>query len=814
MAAELNTVLKHLRNVAAAEIARQRSDRQLVERFVADSDEAAFTVLVQRHSAMVLNVCWRVLQSDSDADDACQATFLVLARKASSIRKKDSVASWLHGVAYRAAKNLRTENVRRLARERQAAASKSRPKAEVTWREVQTILDEEIQRLPEELKGPVLLCYLEGKAHNEGAQQLGWSLTTFRGRLERGRKVLRKRLTQRGVALSGALLAAVLAEKAASAAVSGSFLSVLVKGALATETARGVVSAQALSLAQGVLQTMFWNKLKIRLAAVLLTVIAVSVGGLALNGLAGGGQEQRQEKAPQTDVKPQPTVVVTASYPGASAAVVADKVAVPIEQQVNGALNLLHLASRSTDDGKYLLAVTFKPGTNLDKALRAVQKRVALAMPLLPVAVQNEGITVKKKAPVRLIVSLTSPDGRYASLFLSNYATIQVKDELSRLAGVGEVVGFGQSDRSLRVWLDPAKLAGRQLSASDVVAAISEQNMQVAAGQVGQPPTPKGQEFQFTINSLGRLTDAKEFADIIVKAGNDGRIVRLKEVGRVELVPESGSYVSLNGQRAAVLGIYASGGSSPKELSRTVAARTAELGPLLPKGARLDVAFDFTANLGVPDGSRAAEYLLLDVPMPDNASVERKHETLLRCDKLLRKVAGVEDVLVLTENPFEIIRNQPCILVRLTPAGKRKASRDELMATIRTRLEKIPDVLVLMRDLARPGSFPGCGYPIDLAVSGPEADKVRDLAQKLAEQLQKSKKMTDVWANRERAPRPRLHLRLDLRPMVELTANSAAEVSLVECRTLCEKLFEQVRTESRLPAEYRLTWLQEIPTGK
>ena len=741
MAAGLNTVLKHLRKVAAAENAEQLSDRQLVERFVAESDEAAFTVLVRRHSAMVLNVCWRVLQNDSDADDACQATFMVLARKASSIRKKDSVAAGC--TAWPIAP--RTTCARKTCaalRERQAAASKSRPKSEVTWREVQTILDEEIQRLPEELKGPVLLCYLEGKAHNEGAQQLGWSLTTFRGRLERGREVLRKRLTQRGVALSGALLAAVLSEKAASAAVSGSFLSVLVKGALATETAKGVVSAQDLSLAQGVMQTMFWNKLKIGLAAVLLTVIAVGVGGLALNGFAGGGQEQRKEKAPQTDEKPQPTVVVTTSYPGASAAVVADKVAVPIEQQVNGVANLLHLASRSTDDGKYILAVTFKPGTNLDKALATVQNRVALAMPLLPDAVRNEGITVKKKAPVRLIVSLTSPDGRHDSLFLSNYATIHVKDELCRLAGVGEVVGFGQPDH-----VDGAEFKGRQF-------------------------------------------------------------------GGIEPDADSGSYVSLNGKRAVVLGIYPIGGSSPMELSRAVAAKTAELGTRLPKGVRLDVAFDFTANLGIPDGPKTAEYLLLDVPMPDTASVDRRRETLLRCDKLLREVAGVQDVLVLNENPFEIIRNQPCILVRLTPAGKRKANRDELMATIRTRLEKIPDAMVRVRDLARPGSFPRCGYPIDLAVSGPEADKVRDLAQKLAEQLQKSKKMTDVWANRESTPRPRLHVRLDLRPMVEMTANPAAEVSLVEFRTLCEKLFEQVRTESRLPAEYRLTWLQEIPTGK
>jgi multidrug efflux pump subunit AcrB len=356
-----------------------------------------------------------------------------------------------------------------------------------------------------------------------------------------------------------------------------------------------------------------------------------------------------------------------------------------------------------------------------------VQNRLALAMPILPAAVQKDGVTVMKTAPVRLILSLTSPDERDNSLFSSNDATTQVKDELARLAGVGEVVGFGQPDPSS---------------------------------------------------------------------------------------PDSGSFVSLNGKHAVVLGIYPLGGSSPEELSQAVAAKAAELGTHLPKGARLDVAFDFTANLGVPDGSKPAEYLLLDVSIPDTASVDRRRETLLRCDKLLREVAGVQDVLVLNTHPFEIFRNQPCILVRLTPAGKRKANRDELMATIRTRLEKIPDAVVRMRDLARPGSFPRCGYPIDLAVMGPEADKVRDLAQKLGEQLQKSKKMTDVWGNRGSTPGLRLLARLDLMPMVEVTANPAAEVSLVESRALCEKLFEQTRTASRLPAEYRLTWLQHIPTGK
>jgi multidrug efflux pump len=217
-----------------------------------------------------------------------------------------------------------------------------------------------------------------------------------------------------------------------------------------------------------------------------------------------------------------PTVQVTALYPGANAKTVQDTVAAPIEAQVSGVEGMLYMNSRCTNDGSYNLTVTFRLGMDSDMAQVLVQNRVSLALPVIPPLVQNEGISVKKMSPNTLmIVNLVSPDKRYDSIFLSNYATIYVKDELGRVPGVAGITYLGQRDYSLRAWLDPDKMAALNLSGMDVVAAIAQQNVQVAAGQIGQPPTTRAQQFQLTINTQGRLTDPSQFADIIVKAGKN-----------------------------------------------------------------------------------------------------------------------------------------------------------------------------------------------------------------------------------------------------------------------------------------------------
>src|SRR5271165_948027 len=243
--------------------------------------------------------------------------------------------------------------------------------------------------------------------------------------------------------------------------------------------------------------------------ASVLSIVVVLAGFISLATLPVA---QYPEIAP-------PTVEVSAYYPGANAQVVADTVAAPIEQQVNGVEGMMYMSSQCTNDGNYTLTVTFQPGSDLNISQVLVQNRESLAEPILPDLVKRRGISVKKKSPnVLLIVNLFSADESRTNLELSNYATIQIRDELSRLPGVGDITYLGQRDYSMRLWLDPQKMASYNLNAQDVISAVQGQNIQVAAGQIGQPPTPSGQVFQYTMTTLGRLENPDQFRDIVLKS--------------------------------------------------------------------------------------------------------------------------------------------------------------------------------------------------------------------------------------------------------------------------------------------------------
>ncbi len=229
-----------------------------------------------------------------------------------------------------------------------------------------------------------------------------------------------------------------------------------------------------------------------------------------------------------------PTVVVKATYPGANPKVIADTVASPLEQSINGVEGMLYQSSQATADGVMTLTITFALGTDIDKAQVQVQNRVAQALPKLPDVVQRLGVITNKASPdLTMVVHLVSPDNRYDTLYLSNYALLRVKDELARLDGVGDVQVFGAGQFSMRIWLDPEKVASRGLTADDVVKAIREQNIQVAAGQLGAPPLPSATEFQVAINAKGRLITEDDFRSIIVKTGAEGQVTRLKGGGSI-----------------------------------------------------------------------------------------------------------------------------------------------------------------------------------------------------------------------------------------------------------------------------------------
>ena len=291
-----------------------------------------------------------------------------------------------------------------------------------------------------------------------------------------------------------------------------------------------------------------------------------------------------------------PTVEVSTVYPGANANVVTDTVAAPIEQQVNGVEGMMYMSSQSTNDGTYILTVTFEPGTDLNLAQVLVQNRVALAQPVLPELVQRRGVTVKKKSPsILMMVNLFSPDHSRDSLYLSNYATIQLRDELSRLEGVGDIAFLGQRDYSMRVWLDPEQLAMHSLSSSDVVRSIEQQNVQVAAGQIGQTPAPEGQVFQFTMTTVGRLQQEREFGEMVLRTDNEGRVVRLRDVARIELGAVAYDQVcTLNTRPSVALSIYQLPGSNALQTAEAVREKMEELKERFPEGIDYAIVYDTT----------------------------------------------------------------------------------------------------------------------------------------------------------------------------------------------------------------------------
>jgi len=294
------------------------------------------------------------------------------------------------------------------------------------------------------------------------------------------------------------------------------------------------------------------------------------------------------------DVVP-PSVVVRAQYPGADPKIIAETVAAPLEEQINGVENMLYMSSQNTSDGSLALTVTFKVGTNVEQAETQVQNRVQRALPRLPDEVRQIGVTTVKSSPnLTMVVHLVSPKGRYDDLYLRNYAVLNIKDQLARISGMGEVNLFGSGDYAMRIWLDPQKVAARGLTANDVVDAIREQNVQVAAGVIGATPS-KGSEFQLTVNTQGRLKTTEEFGAIIVHTNADGGTVLLKDVARVELGSNSYDLRSLlNNKSAVALGIFEAPNANALQLSADVRAKMEELKKDFPEGVDYSVVYDPT----------------------------------------------------------------------------------------------------------------------------------------------------------------------------------------------------------------------------
>lgn len=320
--------------------------------------------------------------------------------------------------------------------------------------------------------------------------------------------------------------------------------------------------------------------------ACVISIVVVLIGGISIPLLS-------VEQTP--DITP-PTVSVSTTYPGASPEVIADTVATPIEAEVNGVEGMIYMESKSTDDGTYELTVTFEVGTDVDMATVLVQNRVNVAMSKLPEEVTRQGVkTEKKSTNIVLMVNMISPNGEFDEILLSNYVTQNIQDELARVKGVGSVQVMGAKDFSMRIWLDPEKLKARRLTTTDVINAVREQNVQVAAGTIGGSPAPSDQKFQYTINTLGRLKTTEEFENIIIKVGEERRTVRLKDVAELELGAASYNWsVDFNGKPSIAVAIYQLPGSNSLEVANGIRAKMADLKKSFPPAVDFDIAYDTT----------------------------------------------------------------------------------------------------------------------------------------------------------------------------------------------------------------------------
>jgi len=320
--------------------------------------------------------------------------------------------------------------------------------------------------------------------------------------------------------------------------------------------------------------------------AAVIAIVIMLLGGFAMLSLP---VERYPNIAP-------PSITVDAAYPGADASTVADTVAAVIEKEVNGVEGMIYMNSVSANDGTMKLTVTFETGTDLDMANVLVQNRVAKAIPQLPQEVQRLGVkTQKKSTDANLYIGFYSPDGRYDDIFLANYVALRVKDEVARVPGVGEVQAFGAGDYSMRIWFNPEKMKARGVTADDIVASVREQNLQVAAGQIGEPPAPEGQAYQMTINVKGRLLEADEFGDIVIRTGEDGRVLRIRDVADVELGAKT--YVlgsSLTGKSSATIAVYQIPGENALAVVDGVLAKMKELQKGFPEGLEYKVVYDNT----------------------------------------------------------------------------------------------------------------------------------------------------------------------------------------------------------------------------
>jgi multidrug efflux system membrane fusion protein len=593
-----------------------------------------------------------------------------------------------------------------------------------------------------------------------------------------------------------------------------------------------------------------------------------------------------------------PVIVVEAAYPGANAQIVADTVAAPVEQQINGVERLKRMVSRCTDDGRYVLMLSFDTATDLDATQLVVQNRVSLAVPLLPAAVVNSGVAVRKLSTGPcLVVVLTSPDASRDTRYLGGYASLQIRDELARVGGVGDVSVLGGENHELRIIVDGDKLAALNLTTDDVLKALRQQNLQEKVGSGAPSAAKTADQLELRLDVSGRAAEPEALSRIVVKTASGGGLILLRDVAKVEAGSgSSNGGARFDGRPAVALVITLASSAKPSEVSTAVRERMEKLKSSFPPGLDYNVALDLVPP--ARSGPAAPYRCLLAEPMlPAGASADRWAECRNQYADIIRQTEGVRRVLSLPENPFGRFRGGSCV-VAIFDAGPKEADWQRAKQAIRARLtQDVRSATPRLCDLAGPAGVWPVGYPIEFALRGPDAQSVREFGIALSARLAQTGQLSDMVDGPKTAPgldvevdrkkaavlgvsladigetirialgsaeieqgdstgrsvRVRLQIeagqrdaagelkrlkvrgaegqmvplssivalrdvdaptsvdRVDLRPAATISGNPTTGVSLAEARWLCETLAEQVRKELRLPAEYELVWLQELP---
>jgi multidrug efflux pump subunit AcrB len=436
-----------------------------------------------------------------------------------------------------------------------------------------------------------------------------------------------------------------------------------------------------------------------------------------------------------------PGFTVEVVYPGATASEIEQKIAAPIEQQLNGVEHLRRLRSRSWGDGSYFLDVALDRGVDLNVAQILIQNRVALALPVLPAQVQGLGVTVRKRPDgLVMIIGVRSSDSSFDDTSLGFFTNIYVKGELARLPGVADVVILGKQDLAMRIWLDPQMLIFRKLSAAEVARALERQTAEASSATQAGP----GDHPQLPADAPGTSAWRAQLEETVIKTDPDGSVVRLRDVARkLDFGVGPRGFASFDGKPVVALAVYLLPKARPSDVSAAVETKLADLRhELFPPGLDAVVGFD----LSQPAKQKTSGYLLLDLDLPEGTSPERAADCLRLCQEFLQTRPEVGNVLVLSEQPFDRDRNQPCLVVSLNAPDGAAVDRARLTRDIRAGLVTPagPAAAIGVRDLAAPDQFQQLGYPIEFAVCGPDHIRAHELAKQLVERMSQDRRLTGV----------------------------------------------------------------------